>query len=371
VNAAPITANAATLDAAVHDTAGGRLWAQGPVSEAAALAAAVAPDGLGTVLTLASNTVKRTAALKRGAAAARAASPLGRLMADASRYSGKNRRLASEPFDPDWLALQRDLGMAQVLTDSGYVDDGDHAGLENLLGRAARLPAGTVCVLPLAQSWLLRDADAAVAAVDRHAVPVALVLEHAKDPLAKPEAVRGLLRLLACAPPVTLLRSDVSALGALVHGADGAAVGTDSGLRHLFPVTKGGGGGHAPRVSAVVPALLGYFTLARIEDAHTADPDLDVWRCPCWMCADRSVTWLSDSGDPAGNAYRHSLAALARIAGGLLNPALTGAEQQTSWREQCQHAQSFHMDIHGTLGDDWEPKKALAAWVKAGGALVG
>ena len=84
-------------------------------------------------------------------------------------------------------------------------------------------------------------------------MPIALVLEHQKDPLSVLETVRGLVALIRQVPAVGLLCSDVSALGALAFGASWAAVGVRTSLRHLYPADGGFCSCGAPQVDTTRP----------------------------------------------------------------------------------------------------------------------
>ena len=97
-----------------------------------------------------------------------------------------------------------------VLTDSGYVDSGDEAGLAGILHRAAVLP-DTTAVLPLHPIWLQDRLHRTVLTghIRAAGAPVALVLEANRDPFALPGVVEGLLAVLGCGVPTLLLRCDV------------------------------------------------------------------------------------------------------------------------------------------------------------------
>jgi hypothetical protein len=93
-------------------------------------------------------------------------------------------------------------------------------------------------VLPLDARWFAAPPvyEALAREINKYDVPVAVVIEHESDPFGVRYVVTGFLELLdAVRVPVLLLRSDVSALGALCHGAHAAAIGTTSALRHLYP----------------------------------------------------------------------------------------------------------------------------------------
>ncbi|WP_433555813.1 hypothetical protein ACQPWY_25800 [Pseudonocardia xinjiangensis] len=123
------------------------------------------------------------------------------LLFDASRYAGKRRRLASGPFDRSWLAAQREAEVP-VLTDSGYVAEGDEAGLVSVLQRAADL-GDVIATLALHSWWLNRAGglDRLLGHVQAAGVPIALALEHSGDPLGVGRTLRGMIALLGVGVP--------------------------------------------------------------------------------------------------------------------------------------------------------------------------
>jgi len=292
------------------------------------------------------------------------------LLLDAGRYSGTRRVVASEAFSLDWTATQRELGLP-VLTDSGYVAEGDEAGLVSILERARDL-GDAIATLALHISWLKPDAELAtlIHHVREFDVPVALVLEHAGDPLGVKAVMVGLPRLLACGVPVILLRCDVSALGSLCFGATAAAVGTRTSLRHLYPAPKDGdtgGGGQQASISAVVKECLAFISIDKIAFAAQADPDNDMWTCACEACLQRRLHWfamLPDRQQQETAAFRHSIEVLLDLRDQLLNPALTLPERRESWRQHCFNAQFRHDAIESDL-HAWNPPAFLGRWLAA------
>jgi hypothetical protein len=91
------------------------------------------------------------------------------LLADRQRYKGKRRKLASQPFDPDWISRQRHLGLPAIIPDAWYVAERDLMGLRLVLQRSAEIP-GAVALLPLANWWMYEfaPADAGPGAGDVH-----------------------------------------------------------------------------------------------------------------------------------------------------------------------------------------------------------
>lgn len=284
---------------------------------------------------------------------------------DRARYTGKNRLLASHPFDPVWIQRQRLLGLPAVLPDGGYVAEHDEPGLLSVLQRTADLGPDVVAPLFLSANWLQRDKlPCLVEAVIDAGVPIAVAFEHLKDPLAKKAAVYGLVALLQVPVPVLLLRCDTSSIGALAYGAVAAAVGTRSSLRHFYPVTDGGGPIHPPKPAAVVERLLSYVQLDKIDQTAQLDPDHPDWHCSCDWCNGRSLQSLASAPDPELAAFLHSIEVLFRIRTNILMAGDLTARRE-AWTEQCSAAQFNHMDIDDTRFK-WEVPKHLAHWRERG-----
>jgi hypothetical protein len=161
----------------------------------------------------------------------------GPILCDANRYSGRRRALAEVGIHDSWTAEQHDLGLL-ALSDSGYLAPHDWPGLRHILADAARQPGPTVAMLPLSARWFEHSVDGLAEEIDRHGVPVAVAIEHAKDPFGVRYVVRGFLALRSVSVPVLLLRSDISALGALAHGTHAAAIGTTTRLRRIPPRSR-------------------------------------------------------------------------------------------------------------------------------------
>ncbi|WP_410674265.1 hypothetical protein [Amycolatopsis sp. cmx-4-68] len=287
----------------------------------------------------------------------------GPILCDADRYSGKKRAWASRGIHPAWCRRQRDLELIP-LTDSGYLPPRDLIGLRTILHAAAREPQPVIAVLPLAARWFAKPAicDALTREINGFGVPVALVLEHAKDPFGAQYVLRGFLRLLANSTVrVVLLRSDVSAIGVLCHGAHAAAVGTTSALRHLYPVTARGG---APRpgVSPFVTRLLGYHRLETCTDLFAETPDMaHLWACSCPICEGAAPDWLEGADSPAEAAFCHSLHCLFALRAELARHCHTREQLLSAWHEACSHALFVHDQLAETR-NRWNRPANLRSW---------
>ena len=287
------------------------------------------------------------------------------LLVDAQRYRGRHRKLAREPFDPAWISTQRDADLP-VLSDSGYVDAGDEAGLTAILGRA-RSDGDCIATLPLHRSWLdhARGLGYLLDQVAAAQVPVAVVLEHPDDPYGARYVLAGMRELLAVGVPVVQLRCDLSALGLLSHGAISAAVGTRTGLRHLYPASSGGGGGgRPPTVATVVADLLAFVAVDRIATAVRADPEDSLWQpCECPSCGGRQLNTLAQLSDPARTerSFGHAVHALLDLRDALVPRGSSPVDRRLSWRAHCGSALHRYAELGGPVSG-WNAPPALRHW---------
>ncbi len=333
--------------------------AHGPASRAGLLAPLTRRAGVGAVLT------------SRDAVTARKAivtvlgeNPAASVLADADQYSGKDRHIGIDGMSTGWIDMQLRAGCQWALTNSGYIPRGDGDALRRVLAWPDRADH-VVVALPLAMSWLTDDRDELCAAINDAGMPVALMLEHEKDPLSSDAAVAGLIDVLACeVPGVLLLRSDISTLGALAHGAAVVSVGTRSRYRHIYPRPEEGDdsqGGFTPPTSVFVAPLLSFKYLTLIADLHTRNPDSPLWRCACAVCGGRSIDWITTAVDPDAAAFEHSVAALALAASDLVaDPTPT-----IRWQSMCAEAQLAHDEIPIAPGKPRRFPAALRAWVRS------
>lgn len=282
------------------------------------------------------------------------------ILCDAQRYTGAKRTLAAADFNHQWLACQRDLGWP-VLTDSGYVGKHDVAGLRSILRRTLRLGENAFAVLPLHADWLKesQDRDVLLDEVMATGVPIAVALEHSADPLGVQQVLRGLLMLLATDVPVILLRSDVSAIGALCHGAHAAAIGTTTGLRHIAPVPRTSGGGfRPPAIAAFVPQLLSYLSVDKLAAAVQRTPDNHLWICECTACGGRTMDHFATIRNERSRqtyAFRHSIELLYLLREEFFTRPL---DHRQAWYARCDSVSCHHIEAGS------RPPSFLTAWRK-------
>ncbi len=301
-------------------------------------------------------------------------SPDSDILLDASLYTGSTRKKATDGIDPGWVNRQHADGLRWALTDSGHVARDDRKGLERTLEESARAHQraqargrGVLAALPLAVSWLTEQADVLAEAISRAGTPVALMLEDENDPLSRKNAVTGLVSVLQVDVPVAVLRCDMSILGALAYGATAVSVGDSSTLRHFYPIKDSSGGSSTPPpLATLVPQLLGYYHLTKIDDAITASPNLPVWLCPCRVCDGRRLDWIANV-DPSLTrpdvvAFEHAVSALAGIARHLFGDPVLAHQRPVRWFEAVREAQINHSEVMAPTGQPWEPSGALGRW---------
>lgn len=341
---------------------GTRLLVHARPKEAPAVAALCAQEQLGAVFVTAKHAVARDAIT-----AMRHTSDTVPVLIDADRYSGKNRKTALAGIDPHWVETQHKLGAAWALSDSGYIADGDTAGLRSILAATREIDHRVVAVLPLAGSWWVESRrQALINEIGEYDVPVALILEQSNDPFSVLRTVRGVVTLLSEASvPVMILRCDLSGLGVLAFGGAATAIGTSPSLRHLYPAPTNGGGGRQSQISMLWRKGLAYRTVDKLTDAIAADPDSMHWLCDCSICYGRSIEWILNSCDQHTNAFRHSIAAIRQLGHDMGGPIVTAEQRQSSWLEMCRIAQCHSWEVADVAGNAWEPPKALGAWNRA------
>ena len=279
------------------------------------------------------------------------------VMFDASRYNGNTRDSGIHTLSVKWVHAQWELGVAMAFTDSPYIPNSDRAALQSVLQQAAAMPQPLTAVLPLGLEWLKRDADLLREAINAAGVPVALVLEHAKDPLGVQSALQGLVHVLGANVPVVLLRSDLAAIGAVASGASMGAVGTRPSQRHLYPVTTGGRG--SSFTSAFVPHSMDFRKLETINIAKGRVPDNPEWfTCECAYCGGRGLDWI----DTAEQAYLHSASAIARLSADVFDSPGGPQDARHVWLSKCINAQHINLTINHAMDGGWEPQEFLGAW---------
>ncbi|MFI6321682.1 hypothetical protein ACIBG8_29395 [Nonomuraea sp. NPDC050556] len=212
----------------------------------------------------------------------------GPVMADRRRYAGSARIRGTARLSPHWIADQVEAGATAVLTDSGYVGDGDHEALAAILDQATGWD-GAVAVLPVHPRWVTRDRELLLGAVRAYGGPVALVVEDG-PPYTQ---LRSLRRYEPLSLP--LMSAGVAAFGALACGAEWAAIGVREVLRHLYPEPHAAVGGwrRGGARSAFVAERLEFVPVERLRRET----------CACSTCGGRAMRWMRDASELEVNTH--------------------------------------------------------------------
>ncbi|MEV4315339.1 hypothetical protein [Actinocrispum sp. NPDC049592] len=289
----------------------------------------------------------------------------GLVLCDADRYSGTKRIPGRRGIHPAWCRRQHDLGLA-ALTDSGYLEPRDWIGLRTILRAAGGHRAPVVAMLPMAARWFATSAvcDAISREINKYEVPVAFAIEHSSDPFGVQYLLRGFLHVLRkVAVPVLLLRCDISALGALCHGAHAAAIGTISALRHFYP-TLARGRSPSPGLSAFVSALLSYHKLETCQRVFEETSDMaQLWTCDCPVCDGDTPGRLAEAVEAGVAVFQHSLYAQLGLHAEIFRIARTHEEYVSIWHETCSHALYVHEQV-AAVTEPWRMPLNLKSWFK-------
>ncbi|XAS76039.1 hypothetical protein V3G39_15530 [Dermatophilaceae bacterium Sec6.4] len=288
------------------------------------------------------------------------------ILVDASLYDGADRCVGPARLSKDWIDAQLNLGCPAALTDSPFIERDGERALRSVLEQAKDLGPDVVAVLPMHPHWVGTNTSKLIEAINDVGVAVAIILEHSNDPYGSQKTVHGLVRILnEVDQKILVLRCDLSAVGAACFGASVGAIGTTTGLRHIYPrpTKRSGGGFHDPRIGLYVPSAMAYRALDTVSDATIRDTGPDIrWRCPCRYC---SGGLLIDTVVDEVSAYEHSFAAIAHQSQQMLGPDSTAEDARRTWVSQCEHAQTLCQEVAYDLGIGWPTPDFFAGWRNA------
>lgn len=310
-------------------------------------------------------------AVVSGLKGARLAGQVPGVLLDPARYGTQSGADADTLFDYDlWLKRQQAAEVPVILTDTPRIRNRDRSALHEALGRWENLDEPTLAVLPI-ESWWLGGGLACLCEEVRSAGrPVAIVLMASYNGLDAAGAISGLLTFISGIGqvPAVLLRSDVSAVGAVAFGASAGFVGWSSTTRH----------GPLPMRSAVsrenrdkdespgvfVPALHGYVRASRLP-ALARFRHMNVLQCDDQCCGDglARIARLSevDPHDARTMAKQHNMVSTELVA----RRVFSGADPRDTWWEICKAGADVRASLAGDgislPGSPW-----LRQWLEAG-----
>jgi hypothetical protein len=210
-----------------------------------------------------------------------------------------------------------------------------------VLRRSAEIP-GAVALLALANWWMYDEGlTLLMAELRAAAMPVALVLEHGKDPLSVSRIMHGTVAVLRAGITMLMLRCDPSALGLLANGALAAAYGTRTSIRHLYPVSGGGGRNNKARESALWPDGMALHYRDLLYDAVAASPGDPCWVCSCPVCGGKRLDRLDMA--PLDEVRAHNSASLLGIRAAMAG--VPAASRPQWWARRCRDAELAHAAV--------------------------
>ncbi|QLE76337.1 hypothetical protein FGW37_26020 [Streptomyces rectiverticillatus] len=273
----------------------------------------------------------------------------GAMLIDTTAYK-THTATAEEPFFLDSgdlfgtvdtvLQLQKARGASAALTPTGYIPPGASKVLETVIRQAQLIErADTVISLPLSTVWLTDEyISQLIAGCERIPHPKAITLFRQFNPMEQSKTVpANLRRLVAARPDIALLRSDLAALDAFVHGALFSGIGADSTSRHSIPpgeVTlvsnKKNPGPIYPYV--LMPSLMTFKGTRSLARIYANDPPAT---CDCGVCEGRGLDRFNDPGREARReSENHNISTwsdwmLQSVA------RKPGLDRKTWWRDKC------------------------------------
>lgn len=289
----------------------------------------------------------------------------GALVFDPSRYEDD----WAPSHDTIWREIERQaaVGVAAFLSPSPFIQPGDVRSLRKVLEQGEDFAAAVrqsgfdspaLTVLPLTKYWLTAGISNLLAEVESASQPLAIVLGDRNDPLGSARAVKGFLQLLASSARLSLLRSDLAAIGGLAHGAWMVAMGTGTSVRHFVPPGQTGGGvSNDPTPSVLVRILAAYYKGSKLEQVKGLDKGM--LDCQCAICDGQSLTRFRDVRF-APQAALHN----AEVAYGMARHIVNLREdlRPKSWSLTCSEAVEAHKELEGNSRVPFEPSPQLKAW---------
>lgn len=279
----------------------------------------------------------------------------GTALFDLAGYEDRSNEAPSR-----WFDMQREAGADRVLTPGCFVDwtkaPSQFMSLAgNELALAASQPDATALVA-IDYRWLSKGLYEAVEGLRKAGTPVALVLADNADPLARSQAVGGLIAMLSKVPSLSVLRSDHGAIGALAFGAAHASIGLRATYRHFVPPKSSASAipnDRTPRI--FIREMMDWFSGSNIAGWATTSVQM---ACQCPTCKGASLARFLDTSLKR-EADSHNIAVLAELANDVLGAPAN--ERRRYFGRLCKDALE-HYGPMGKLSMVTKPKPQLEQW---------
>ncbi len=279
-------------------------------------------------------------AIVSGRQGAKLAAKTPGVLIDPAVYVPQARTDPETLFDyDDWLMRQQAAGVPLILTDTPRIRNEDMSALRKALARWDAIDEPTLVILPIEPWWLREGLPGLIEEVRAAGRPVAVVLLHRYNGLDIKGAVAGLLKFISAVKPlpVVLLRSDISAVGAVAHQAFAGFVGWSANSRHgPLPIRRPEGDDERDESpSVLVPRLNDYVKTSKLS-VFARIRRLDVLRCDDGVCRGDSLLRIADLSetdlrDGRMLACLHNLASTEQLA----RRVFAAADPRDAWWETC------------------------------------
>ena len=303
-----------------------------------------------------------------GRQGAKLAAKIPGVLIDPAAYAPKTKTEPEPLFDyDDWLMRQQAAGVPLILTDTPRIRNNDISELQKALARWDTIDEPTLVVLPLEPWWLREGLSRLIEEVRSAGRPVALVLLHRYNGLDLKRAVAGLLEFISTVKPlpVVLLRSDISAIGAVAHQAFAGFVGWSANSRHgPLPMRRPEGDDERDESPPVlVPSLNDYLKTSKLP-VFARIRRLDVLRCDDRVCRGDSLLRIADLcetdlRDGRLLACLHNLASTEQLA----RRVFAAADPPDAWWEACNAGATSIASIAGS-GVSLPQHRWLRQWLE-------
>lgn len=294
------------------------------------------------------------------------------VLVDPAQYGPQDEADSETLFDFDeWLIRQQAANVPVILTDTPRIRNGDRSALREGLRRWEAIADPTMVVLPIEPWWLKAGRATLTEEVRAAGRPVAIVLLHHYNGLDPTDAVAGLLAFMSAIwpLPLVLLRSDISAVGAVAQGASAGFVGWSSSSRHgplpIRPPADREDHDKDESPNVFVPILHDYFKASRFP-AFAGARRLDLLQCDS-RCYCRGsllrIAELSDSNPRAARtiAAQHNMASTELVA----RRVFAAAEPRDAWWEACKAGADAAASLAGN-GIILPESRWLRQWLDVG-----
>ncbi len=264
------------------------------------------------------------------------------------------------------------------LTPTRYLpctDEGEAALGNAVAWRKKTEDPSLILAVPVDARWIDHRRSRLVRILNETRSPKAIILCHTGNPVRSQERARGLREIFLRCENTALLRTDLAAFEAMVHGAAFASIGDRSSVRYAsLPGSHGWSNNDDSSPNVLHHTMLDYFRGSTLATYFRDTPQ----ECTCSACSTwaeksgrnsggRQLSTFTDSSDTS-DAHAHNLAVWSHL-WSLVHGQPTLDQQRDYWRRMCANA----VDVFKHLDDKYSGRAKvfqtpgyLEVWSKQG-----